>query len=149
MGRMVMVKCNCGFVKDDYKYGFTAAYSELQKHLTALVKSGQYGNMWRDLLASDRTLLVDAAWAVYQCPRCHQIYDECSLDLYKADRNFFAPDPEEVIYHYKHICPECQKKMERILLYQNRNCIYEKPEELVICPKCGDIAIVSFCGFID
>ncbi len=146
MGRLVMVKCRCGFIKDDYRYGFTAGYSETQKHLTALVRSGRYGNVWKERLASDDELLVDAAWAIYQCTCCQRIYDEYSLDLYKSGQKYYAPSPEDVIYQYRHFCPKCQKRMERIELGGNKS---DKPEKSVICPKCGDIATISFCGFMD
>ena len=146
MGRLVMIKCDCGFVKSDYRYGCTAGYSESRKHLTALVRCGRYGKAWKERLASDNELLVDATWALYQCRRCRQIYNEYSLDLYKSEQKRYAPDPDDVIYHFKHICPECQARMDRISL-----CSSEcgNPQQSVICPKCGKIAAVSFCGFID
>ena len=146
MGRLVMVKCDCGFVKEDYRYGYTAGYSETQKHLTALVRAGRYGNVWKERLASDDELLVDAAWAIYQCTCCQRIYDEYSLDLYKSGQKYFAPSPDDVIYQYKHICPECQKRMERISLCDNES---GKSQQSVICPMCGGIAAISFCGFMD
>lgn len=38
MGKLIMVKCNdCGFLKDDYRFGFTASYFQVQKHLIALI----------------------------------------------------------------------------------------------------------------
>jgi hypothetical protein len=148
MGRLILVKCDCGFIKSDYKYGCTVGYSNVQKHLTALVKSGHYGELWRGLVHSDPELLIDASWAIYQCADCHQIFDEFALDLYKKAKSCYAPNPDEVLHRYKHLCPNCKKKMERIPLYLSDN-VFEKQEELVICPKCGDIAIATFCGYID
>lgn len=80
-------------MKDDYRYGYTAGYTETQRHLTALVKSGRYGNAWRERLASDSELLVDASQALYQCSHCHRIFDEYSLDLYKSRQKYYAPSP--------------------------------------------------------
>ena len=146
MGRLVMVKCDCGFVNDNYRYGCTSGYSESQKHLTALVRLGRYGMVWKERLASDNELLVDATWALYQCTHCQQIYDEYSLDLYKSGQKYHAPVPEDIIYQYKHICPQCRARMERIMLCNDKS---SGSRQSVICPRCGGIAMACFCGFID
>jgi predicted RNA-binding Zn-ribbon protein involved in translation (DUF1610 family) len=118
-----------------------------------LAKSGKYGKLWKSLLDSDPELLVDAGYQLFQCPGCHKIISEYCMDLYKSVRDtfgFYTPSPEEVLYEYKHICPDCQKKMTKITLVPEYSQYADpNPEELVICPQCGDVAIASFCGHFD
>ena len=145
-----MIKCDCGYEYDRYSYGANSSYPEVRKHQTALAKPGKYGKYWKELLTSDSELKVNARLKIYQCPNCHKIYDEFCLDLYKTkhdDRYFYTPTEEETLYHYKHICPECKKKMELIPLSEKEyKDFFNQKEEFVICPKCGNIAIVKFCG---
>ena len=148
-----MVKCDCGYEYDRYHYGVNTAYPKVQKHQTALAKSGHYGKQWKELLINDPELLVNAEYRLYQCTGCHSIYDEYCLDLYKSKHSnlpYYTPIDEEVVYHYKHICPNCKKRMELIPLSdENYFFTIVHEEEPVICPKCGDVAIVRFCGFTD
>lgn len=151
MGRLVMVKCDCGYVCERFRYGVNSAYEEVKKHQTALAKSGRYGKQWKELLDSDSELRVNAEYKIYQCPCCHQICSEHCMDLYKPgkyDGGYYTATSEEVVYHYKHLCPDCKKKMTEIPLSLDRygNVSEEEP---VICPECGDVAIASFCGFTD
>ena len=82
MGRMVLVKCNCGYCDERFRFGVNWSYREVKKHQTALAKSGRYGMEWKNLLASDPELLVDAELHLYQCPRCYQLFSEYRMDLY-------------------------------------------------------------------
>ncbi len=151
MGRLVIVKCDCGYVYDRFYYGINMAYEEVKKHQTALAKSGRYGKRWKELLDSDSELRVDAEYKIYQCPCCHQIYIEHCMDLYKPvnyDGCYYTPTSEEILYHYKHLCTDCKKKMIVIPLFLDKYG-HGSIEEPVICPECGDIAIASFCGFTD
>lgn len=140
MGRMIMVKCDCGFFKAGYLYGVNTAYPKVKKHQTALAKSGHYGKKWQELLKNDTELRVNAEYRLYQCTGCHKIISEYCMDLYKStidDGYYYIPETDEVIYVYKHICPDCKKKMVYIPL-STRNFLpgTEEPEEPVICPKC-------------
>ena len=148
-----MVKCDCCFEYDRYHYGVTGSYPEVKKHHTALMKSGRYGTMWKDLLNGDAELHVNAELRLYQCPCCHQIYDEFCLDLYKSiheDDSYYVPTDDEIVHQYKHICKNCMKKMTYIPISQKHcNIGIDNPEELVICPKCGGVAVARFCGFTD
>ena len=152
MGRTVMVKCDCGFMYDHYHWGMGWASDDIREHQTILVKNGKYGAELKRLLLSDNELQVDINYHLYQCPCCHQIYDEYSLDLIKPvnkDFHYFY-SPEEVVYPFKHLCPKCKKKMKQINLYIGRfDSSKDNFEEPVICPKCGNTAIASFCGFFD
>lgn len=135
MGKLIMVKCNdCGFLKDDYQFGFTASYFQVQKHLIALIRSGQYGYTWKSLLAADPTLKVDASFQLYQCPCCKQLVNTHCLNLYQYAKGFYAPSSDEVLYFYKHLCPTCKKRMISIETH---------------CPKCGKSAMVKPCGSFD
>lgn len=148
MGRFVMIKCSCGFVCNRYLMGVTMGYPEVQKHQAALIRFGKYGKAWKDLMISDPQLIVDAEWALYQCPFCYQVQNEYCLDLYKSVHNdesyYYTPIPDEVVFSYKHLCQNCGKKMEQISFDRSR-----EEEQPVICPKCGKAAIARFCGFID
>ena len=149
MGRLVMIKCDCGYEYDNYSYGINSSYPEIQKHQTALVKSGHYGKYWRELLNNDPELLVNAEYRLYQCTCCHKLISEYCMDLYKSseDDYYYTPNQNEIIYQYKHICPTCKKRMEMIPLSENDYKSFpEQKEELVICPKCGNIATIRFCG---
>ena len=152
MGRLVMIRCDCGYEYQGYRCGVNCAYPEVKKHQTALVKSGHYGKQWKELLNNDPELNVNAEYRLYQCPNCHNIYDEFCLDLYKSehdDHHYYTPTEEETLYHYKHICPECKKRMDMIPLYEVDYWGADKREEPAYCPKCGDVAIVRFCGHFD
>ena len=153
MGRMVLVKCNCGYCDERFRFGVNWSYREVKKHQTALARSGRYGMEWKNLLASDPELLVDVELHLYQCPRCHQLFSEYRMDLYKSlhdDGFYYVPSEEEILYHYKHLCPNCKKLMTRIPLSQQHGLVgINNSEELVICPKCGDTAIAEFCGWTD
>ena len=154
MGRLVMLKCDCGYEYDRYHYGVNTGYEEVRKHQTALVRSGKYGKKWKELLASDPELRVDAEILLYQCPRCHKIYDEYAIDLYRSEKGsrsrYYTPEPDEVIYNYTHLCPDCKKRMEKIWLERSEyTTILDEKEEPVICPKCGDVAIAKLCGWTD
>ncbi len=153
MGRLVMVECKCGYFNDEYMYGVNMAYPRVKKHHTALAKSGRYGNKWKELLQNDPELLVNAEYRLYQCTGCHKIVSRHCMDLYKSSKDdgcYYTPEANEVIYEYKHICPDCKKRMVYIPLSE-MNCLsgIDNPEETVYCPKCGDMAIASFCGFTD
>ncbi len=152
MGRTVMVKCDCGFMYEHYRLGSNSAYEEIKNHQTILVKNGKYGAEWKQLLLSDKELQVDINYHLYQCPCCHQIYNEYSLDLVKpVEKDFhYFYSPKEIVYQFKHLCPVCKKKMNHIDLYCDRfDSSIGNLEEPVICPECGKIAIASFCGWSD
>lgn len=152
MGRLVMVQCDCGFMYDRYHWGIGWACYDIKEHQTNLVRDGEYGAEWKRLLLSDKELQVDINYHLYQCPSCHGIYDEYSLDLIKPVHKDFLYfySPEEVVHQFKHLCPECKKKMEQIHLYMGRfDSSKDHPEEPVICPKCGKAAIASLGGFFD
>lgn len=130
-----MVKCNnCGFLRDDYRSGFTASYFQVQKHLIVLIRSCQYGYTWKSLLATDPTLKVDASFQLYQCPCCKQLVNTHCLNLYRYAKESYAPSSDEVLYFYKHLCPTCKKRMISI-------------EAQALCPKCGKFAIVTMRFF--
>lgn len=153
MGRMILVKCDCGYCEDDFLYGVNFAYCEVKKHQTKLAKSGHYGKHWQELLNNDSELLVNAELRLYQCSGCHKLMSEYCMDLYKSphdDGYYYTPCQDEVIYTFKHICPDCSKKMVLIPL-STKHFLYgdDNPEELVFCPECGNIVIASFCGFTD
>lgn len=155
MGRMIMVSCDkCGFFKDRYLYGVNSAYPQVKKHQTALAKSGHYGKQWKELLNNDPELSVNAEYRLYQCPSCYKLVSEYCMDLYKSledDGDYFVPDPDEVVYQYKHICPDCKKRMVYIPISQKHwRRGTDNPEELVICPKCGNKGIIAeLSGFTD
>lgn len=135
MGKLIMVKCNnCGFLRDDYRSGFTASYFQVQKHLIVLIRSCQYGYTWKSLLATDPTLKVDASFQLYQCPCCKQLVNTHCLNLYRYAKESYAPSSDEVLYFYKHLCPTCKKRMISI-------------EAQALCPKCGKFAIVTMQFF--
>lgn len=148
-----MVKCDCGYFKDDFLFGINTSYPKIKKHQTACAKSGHYGIKWKNLLASDPDLLVDAELHLYQCPRCHQLFSEYRMDLYRSihdDGFYYVPSEDEILYHYKHLCPNCAKQMTRIPLSQQHGLVgIDNSEELVLCPKCGNITIACFSGFTD
>ena len=152
MGRLIIVKCDCGFCKDDYMYGINSAYPEENKHQIALAKSGHYGKRWQELLLKDPELRVNAEYRLYQCSCCHKLISEHCMDLCKAskDDDYYIPETNEVLYEYKHICPDCKKKMVYIPISQE-HCLTgtDNPEELVFCPKCGNTVIASLCGYTD
>ena len=153
MGRTIMVMCDCGFFNDDYMYGVNMAYPKVRKHQTALAKSGHYGKKWQQLLNNDSELLVNAEYRLYQCTGCHNLISEYCMDLFKSPRDdgyYYIPEPHEVIYVYKHICPDCKKRMTYIPISE-KHFLYgtDNPEELVICPKCGNTVIARLCGFTD
>lgn len=153
MGRTIMVKCDCGFFKDDYLYGVNVAYPDVRMHQTALAKAGKYGKLWRELLNNDPELLVNAEYRLYQCTGCRKLISDYCMDLYKSSRDdgcYYTPDPDEVIHQFKHICPDCKKKMVYIPISE-KHFIYgiDNEEELVLCPKCGSTVIASLCGFTD
>lgn len=152
MGRLILVKCNCGFLCDTYRFGINWSYSDVVKHQTALVRSGKYGDLWKRLLEDDPELLVDVEIHLYQCPKCLQLISEYRMDLYKSKKNccYYVPTDEERVYHYKHLCPDCEKLMKRIPFSQKNFRVGEdNSEELVNCPRCGEIVIAEFCGFTD
>lgn len=117
-----------------------------------LIKAGQFGIQWKELLLSDPDLDVDAEYLLYQCPCCHNIVDKTSLDLYKPNGNvheYFTPDSKDVLYRFKHICPKCRKKMELVPMpKEDKHGEMEEPE-VVICPVCGNVATVEFAGWFD
>ena len=153
MGRMIMVKCDCGFFKEDYLYGVNMAYPRVKKHQTALAKSGYYGKQWQELLSNDPELLVNAEYRLYQCSGCNKLISEYCMDLYKSSREdgyYYTPESNEVIYQYKHICPDCKKRMVHIPISQ-KHFLYgaDNFEELVLCPNCGNTVIAKLSGFTD
>lgn len=147
-----MLKCDCGYEYDRFRYGVNSSYHKSKTHQTALVRSGKYGKQWQKLLTSDPSLSVNAEMLLYQCKKCHKITNEYSLDLYKTEYNqhdYYNPTHDEVIYTYKHICPDCKGKMEQIPLTDKGGDDFRNEELPVICPKCGNTAKIKFCGYTD
>ena len=56
MGRLVTIKCDCGFECNNLYYGMNAAAYDIEKHQTLLIKSGKYGLTHRNYLLSDSAL---------------------------------------------------------------------------------------------
>ena len=95
MGRTVMIKCECGFMYDHYRLESNSAFHEIENYQTVLIKNGKYGIEWKRLLLSDNELKVDINnYHLYQCPCCHQIYNEYGLDLIKPINKEFHYFPE-------------------------------------------------------
>lgn len=142
MGLLLRVKCDCGYYRNNFKYGANMAYPRVRMYQTELAKSGRYGKQWKELLNNDSELFVNAQYRLYQCPSCHKLVSKYCMDLYKPskeDRAYYTPAPDEVIHQYKHICPNCKKIMV---------CI-PYPDQPVFCPKCGKTVITSIFAYTD
>ena len=66
MGRLVTIKCDCGFECDNLYFGISAAAYAVEKHQTLLIRAGKYGFAHKEYLSSDPDLRVNVEWKLYQ-----------------------------------------------------------------------------------
>ncbi len=59
-------------------YGFTTEYQRIMK----AVKSGKYGEEWKNLVSSQKYVAVDAVKYLYSCRKCGAWKEETGLSLY-------------------------------------------------------------------
>lgn len=161
MGSGIGLKCSkCG--KKYYaNTGIGFLFPQVYRETLADVKSGKFGEEWKDLASSEELVAVDAEDYLYICGKCGHWVVEKGLSLYapndinalmkkkygdktvkdRGEVPYAMSDDLEDDYHllkeWIHKCPKCGKSM-HVATWDEETSLH--------CPKCGGAPVD---GYID
>ncbi|MBQ4253357.1 MAG: hypothetical protein II712_00875, partial [Erysipelotrichaceae bacterium] len=97
------------------------------------IRSGSYGEKWKQLFESKKGMVVDAQRELYSCSGCGNLQEQYNLSLYvhhdgkEPENGYWLREDDdgeyEFVASYVHSCPECGKQMHRVT-------------EVKQCPRC-------------
>lgn len=144
-------ECSKCHIEYDTPVGVGMMFRHVYRQIVDEIKSGTYGNEWKDIFSSQKYTAVDAENNLYTC-KCGNWTVEPSLSLYapkepdKIDSSLkeygYVPcvmkydldDDYYCIGHYIHRCQKCNSEMQETDI---------KTITSLPCPECGNINSVS------
>ena len=138
MGTGISYHCNkCGYQKEFYTGVGFGLPDEYQK-LVSKIRSGAYGNEWKQFFETRPGAVVNADLELYQCPGCHHLEADHNLALYEhregipPEHGYWIKTEESrndytFIKNRFHKCPKCGKRMH----------ILQDAYRPLPCPDCG------------
>lgn len=82
----------------------------LNEEITKEIQNGDYGEEWKNLLASDKSHFIEAETAVYRCS-CGSWKNEDDIILYRINPE---TNRRNIVKKYIHHCTRCGKKMKKM-----------------------------------
>ena len=139
-------KCGHGY---SIHLGAGMLFSHVYRSTLEEIRSGRYGDQWKELILNGPQLVIDAEKHLYRCRDCGHWEVEPGLTIYApsssstdGDEGGRAGERARILYPwsmdrekyhrakvYIHKCPECGKRMKRA---RGRREMDPLP-----CPECG------------
>ena len=120
MGAGYEVEClNCNY-KSIFFLGSGMILPRIYEDVITNVKNGEYGDEWKEYIASIPGAVVSVEKELYQCGICNALLSEYNLALYKSkngtppEHGYWAPWCDHdytFVKSYRHKCPKCSRRI--------------------------------------